>query len=64
MRKTAEVRNPLLILPATQKLKNLLPEAKLALREVLQELAEDVRNRAEYSWRKGKQFPYMQITSR
>ena len=50
----AEVRNPLLALPAAQRLKALPPEAQAALREILREISTDARGRAELCWRKHK----------
>lgn len=46
----AEVRNPLLALPAAKKLAALDPAAKAALRAVLLELRDDCRVRAEKLW--------------
>ncbi len=54
MRSTAIVSNPLLGLPAAQKLKDLPPEVKSALYDLLKELAASARERAEKSWHKGK----------
>lgn len=50
----AEVRNPLLALPAAKKLAALDPAAKAALRAVLLELRDDCRQRAEKHWRASK----------
>lgn len=50
----AEVRNPLLALPAAQHIKALPPEAQLALAALLRELSLDARERAEKSWRQNK----------
>lgn len=54
MRNPIFVHNPLLRLPAAQKIKELPPEARAALESLLRELSADARNRAEYSWQKGK----------
>lgn len=48
------VRNPLLSLPAAQALANLQPEARIALRTILAEMAVDARARAEKCWRTHK----------
>jgi hypothetical protein len=50
----ADVRNPLLQLPAAQHLAALSPEARAALRALLLEIRNDCRVRAEDSWRKHK----------
>lgn len=50
----AAVRNPLLRLPAAQRLASLSPEARQVLADLLQELACDARDRAEESWRRHK----------
>lgn len=50
----AEVRNPVLALPAAQQLAQLQPDARQALRAILLELAADARERAEKSWRTHK----------
>lgn len=50
----AEIRNPLLGLPAAQRLSSLPPEARHALADLLRELAVDARERAEQSWRRRK----------
>ena len=47
-------QNPVLALPAAQKIRELSPETKAVLRSLFKELALDARSRAEYSWRKGK----------
>lgn len=49
-----EVRNPVLALPATQRLQELSPLTRAALRGVMLELREDARERANESWRKHK----------
>ncbi|GEO87503.1 MULTISPECIES: hypothetical protein [Alphaproteobacteria] len=51
---SAEVRNPLLGLPAAQKMRSLPPEARAVLAELLRELSFDARERAERSWRQNK----------
>lgn len=51
---TQEVRNPLLALPAAKHLKALSPEARGALADILKELRDDARSRAQVSWRKNK----------
>lgn len=48
------VRNPLLTLPSAQKLAELPPESKAALRTLLKELQADCRERAEKCWRTHK----------
>jgi hypothetical protein len=50
----ADVRNPLLQLPAARRLAELPPESQAALRELLDELAADARSRADLAWRKHK----------
>ncbi|WP_210358985.1 hypothetical protein [Sphingomonas beigongshangi] len=50
----AEVRNPVLTLPAVAKLRALSPEARLALQSELLEIQSDARLRAERSWRTRK----------
>lgn len=49
-----ETRNPLLLLPASEKLRQLPPDARAALGELLAEISQDARTRAEQSWRKHK----------
>lgn len=51
---TPAVRNPLLRLPAAQRLAALPPELRLVLADLLHELALDARERAEQSWRRRK----------
>lgn len=46
----AEVRNPVLTLPAVQALRRLDPEARDALRRLLLEIRDDARIRADKSW--------------
>lgn len=53
-RLSAEVRNPLLRLPAAQRLSSLPPEVRQILADLLHELACDARDRAEQSWRRHK----------
>ncbi len=50
----AEVRNPLLKLPAALEIQSLPPEARLALAGLLLELSRDAGERAERSWRQNK----------
>ncbi|TGX49060.1 hypothetical protein E5A73_19630 [Sphingomonas gei] len=50
----AEVRNPILTLPAVSRLRALTPEARLALQEILLDIQHDARLRAEKSWRSRK----------
>lgn len=50
----AEIRNPILALPAIARLRALDPEARLALQELLLDLQQDARIRAEASWRSRK----------
>lgn len=54
MRNPEQVRNPLLQLPAPQKIKELPSEARSSLRDLLKEISQDARSRAKNSWRKGK----------
>ena len=50
----AEVRNPVLALPAAARLTQLAPDVRLVLAVLLEELAGDARARAEACWRKHK----------
>lgn len=50
----AEVRNPVLALPASGRLAELQPEARDALRLLLLDLKADAAERAEKSWRTHK----------
>jgi hypothetical protein len=50
----AEIRNPVLGLPAINALRNLDPAAQEALRLVLLDLQRDARRRAEKSWQTHK----------
>lgn len=49
-----EVRNPILRLPAAQRLLALSPAVRHELREILLELASDARSRAQRSWMQNK----------
>lgn len=49
-----EVRNPVLQLPAAQRLLALDPATREILAELLGDLAADARGRAQESWRKNK----------
>ena len=46
----AEVRNPVLLLPAVQALRHLDPETRIALQLLLQEIRDEARLRADKSW--------------
>lgn len=48
------VRNPLLALPAAQRIKALPPDAREAVRALMSEIGADARTRAESCWRKHK----------
>lgn len=50
----AEIRNPLLRLPAAQRLRTQPPESRQVLADLLIELANDARQRAEQSWSRNK----------
>jgi hypothetical protein len=50
----AEVRNPVLGLPGIARLRALPAPARAALADVLGELRQDARERAEKCWRTGK----------
>lgn len=50
----AEVRNPLLALPAAQKLLAMPPEVREVLGDLFAELEQDCNERAERAWRKSK----------
>lgn len=50
----ADIRNPLLRLPAAQRLRALPPETRQVLADLLVELAHDARQRAEQSWSRNK----------
>ncbi|MDF2809371.1 MAG: hypothetical protein K0S56_402 [Microvirga sp.] len=49
-----EVRNPVLALPAAQRIAELSPEARALLGDLLGELAADARSRAQRSWLQNK----------
>lgn len=51
---SAEVRNPLLSLKASERLKSLSPEVRKALRALLMELRAEAHAKAEASWLKRK----------
>lgn len=50
----ADVRNPLLALPAIQELLNLPEEQRHAIRALLRNAASDARERAEKCWKQHK----------
>lgn len=50
----AEVRNPILTLPAVARLRALDPETRGVLHDLLLELQQDARQHAEASWRSRK----------
>lgn len=50
----AVVRNPMLALPAMKTLRMLDPGTRLVLARLLNDLADDARQRAEQCWRKHK----------
>lgn len=50
----ADVRNPVLALPAAEQIKALEPAAKAALRAILRDLQLDARARADKCWRTHK----------
>lgn len=50
----SEVRNPVLALPSADRLAELSPEAREILREILKDLSNQARERAEKSWRSHK----------
>lgn len=52
--KKAEVRNPLIGLPASRRIKELPSDARAAIAELLTELASDAAIRAEKAWAKSK----------
>src|SRR5690242_17611099 len=49
-----DTRNPVICLPAVDRLNALPPSARAALRAVLHEIADDDARRAETSWRSRK----------
>ncbi len=51
---SAQVRNPLLSLPAAGRLADLSPDARSALRSLLLDIRQDAQARAEKSWRSHK----------
>ena len=50
----AQVRNPVLTLPAMAAVQALPPEARAALAAVLRDISLDARQRAQKSWRQNK----------
>lgn len=54
MKTLAIVRNPVLALPAVERLRDLDPECRSALRAVLLDIAVAANANAEVSWRKRK----------
>lgn len=50
----AEVRNPVLLLPAVQALRRLDPETRVALQRLLLEIRDEARLKADRSWHKRK----------
>ncbi len=50
----AQVRNPVLSLPAMEQIEALPSEAKAALAAVMKDIAADARERAQKSWKKNK----------
>ena len=49
-----DVRNPVLALPAAQRLMDLPPETRALLAEILKDIAVDANARAQNSWAKSK----------
>lgn len=49
-----EVRNPVLGLPAAQRIEELSPEARAILAEILRDITHYAREHAQVSWRKNK----------
>jgi hypothetical protein len=49
-----EIRNPVLVLPAARRLQKMPPLFREQLRELLLELRQDARERADECWRKHK----------
>ncbi len=49
-----EVRNPVLALPAVQRLMDLPADQRDVIRDILRDLTVDARARAQESWRKNK----------
>lgn len=62
---TAIVRNPLVLLPAAQRIRDLPPAAREAVGQLLREISADARARAEKSWRthKGPMAAYWKATA-
>lgn len=50
----ADVRNPILALPAAQSVQNLPAESRATLAALLRDLSADARRRAQTSWRQNK----------
>jgi hypothetical protein len=50
----SDVRNPILALPGSARLAELPPEARVALRDILNDIALDSRARADKCWRTHK----------
>ncbi|TIN82203.1 hypothetical protein [Mesorhizobium sp.] len=49
-----EIRNPVLALPAAQRLGDLAPAERAAVEAILRDIAADAATRADYAWRKHK----------
>jgi len=49
-----ETRNPVLALPAAQRLRELSPETRAIVADLLRDLSGDARARAQKSWRQNK----------
>ena len=49
-----EVRNPVLLLPASQRLLALPPEQRKIIADLFSEIVVDARSRAQVSWRRNK----------
>lgn len=49
-----DVRNPLLALPAAKRIRGLSPEVRMILADLIKQLGQDARERAQESWRKNK----------
>ena len=49
-----EVRNPVLSLPAAERIQSLDPAAREVLASILRDLGVDARERAQRSWRQNK----------
>ncbi len=50
----AEIRNPVLALPAASRIRELSPDARAILVEIMRDLARDARARAQKSWKQNK----------